>query len=246
MSSKISEIPVLLRVGALAALAGLAAASLEFGGAAQGRARAFPSPLDRPLPPGLTWFSLAAALGNQARVAADVGYIDCLQYMGGPNINDGFFAKTLPLYREVQWLDPSFRHAIMEGISVLGWLYRRPMEAEVLARAALAADHRDVETHYGVYIAALAYQKHLDSAGALSVLEPEVLRPDAPDMLLRAVGNLIIQQREWPRALAYWTWMRSRAHDQDTLEMVARTLPLIRRHLASGLPAAPAPIRHTD
>jgi hypothetical protein len=243
MSSRISELPVFARFGLLAALAGLAVASLEFGGAALRVGRTFPPPLDRPLPPGLTSFSLTSALAGEARPAADVNYIDCLQYMGGPNDSDGFFRQTLPLYREVQWLDPSFKHAVLEGISALGWLFRRPDEAEVLARTALDSDHR--EQRYGAYIAALAYQKHLDSAGVLKVLEPEVLRPDAPDMLLRVVGNLILLRRDWPKALAYWTWVQTRAKDQETLDMAARTLPLIRRHLASGPPAAP-PTRDTD
>jgi hypothetical protein len=243
MSLRISELPLPARLGLLAALAGLAVASLEFGGAALRASRTYPPPLDRPLPPGLTSFSLTSALGGEARPAADVAYIDCLQYMGGPNDSDGFFKETLPLYREVQWLDPGFKHAVLEGVSALGWLFRRPAEAEVLARTALASDHR--EERYGVYIAALAYQKHLDSAGALKVLEPEVLRPDAPEMLMRVVGNLIILQRDWPKALAYWTWLQSRAKDQETLDMAAHTLPLIRRHLASGTPAAP-PTSPTD
>jgi hypothetical protein len=243
MSSRISERPAFTRLAGLAALAGLAVACLEFGGAALRGGRAFPPPLDRPLPPGLTSFSLTSALAGEARPGSDVGYINCLQYMGGANDSDGFFKETLPLYREVQWLDPGFKHAILEGISALGWVYRRPIEAEVLARTALAADHG--EERYGVYIAALAYQKHLDSAGALKVLEPEVLRPDAPEMLLRVVGNLIVQQRDWPRAQEYWTWLQARAKDQETLDMAARTLPVIKRHLASGLHAAP-PTRDTD
>jgi hypothetical protein len=243
MSSRISELPVLARLAAFAALAGLAVAGLESGGAAERGARAFPAPLDRPLPPGLTSFSLASALGGEARPASDVAYIDCLQYMGGPNDSDGFFKETLPLYREVQWLDPSFKHAILEGVSALGWLFRRPAEAEELARSSMASDPK--EARYPVYIAALAYQKHLDSAGVLNVLEPEVLRPDAPEMLMRVVGNLIIQRRDWPRALAYWTWLQSRANDQETLDMAKHTLPLIRRHLASGPGAAP-PTRDTD
>ena len=229
MNGKISELPQPLRLGLLAALAALSVVSLEMGGAARNAWRDFPPPLDRPLPPALTRFSLACALGDEARLASDWGYIECLQYMGGANAPDGFFKQTMPMYREVQWLDPGFRFAIREGISAVGWLYRRPEEAEELARIALATDHH--ETHYGAYIAALAYQKHLDPAGVLGALEPEAQRPDAPEMLLRVVGNLILRQGDWRRSLNYWRWVQSRAQDQDTLDMAARTLLRIHEHL---------------
>ncbi|HTB23559.1 MAG TPA: hypothetical protein VK914_12755 [bacterium] len=243
MSLKISELPLAARLGLLALLAACSVLSLDMGGAARRAWQAFPPPQDRPLPEGLSAFALAAAMGDSARAASDIGYINCLQYMGGRNASDGFWAKTLPLYSEVQWLDPGFKHANVEGISALGWLYRRPLEAERLARASLASDHK--EARYGAYIAALAYQKHLNSAGALGILETEVRRPDAPDMLLRVVGNLILQQRNWREALGYWTWVQTRAREQQTLDMATRTLTLIRRHLAA--PRAPAaPTRTTD
>lgn len=237
MSAKISETPLLPRLAVLAGLAGLAVFSLGRGGEARRDWQPYPPPLDRPLPPGLTSFSLAAALGDGAREASDIGYIECLQYMGGANASDGFWGQTLPLYREVQWLDPGFRHAVIEGISALGWLYRRPGEAQSLARAAMAADHK--EAGYGVYVAALAYQKRLDSSGVLATLLPEVNRPDAPEMLLRVVGNLMLKQGDWKRSLDYWTWLQGRARDPETVAMAKRTLKSIRKRL--GLPGPPPP-----
>jgi hypothetical protein len=232
MNLRISEIPSIARLGLLGLLAGLALLCLEAGGADQRAWFEFPSPMARPLPADLTRVSLAAALGGEARVAADWGYIDCLQYMAGPYVNDGYWKDVLPLYSEVQWLDPSFTHAVREGISALGWLYRRPEQAEQLAEAALAADKH--ELGYGAYIAALAYQKHLDPKGVLAALEPEVQRPDAPEMLLRMYGNLLLKQGDWPRSLAYWTWVEARAQDPDTLAMAKQSEILARRHLKSG------------
>jgi hypothetical protein len=237
MNSRISELPETLRLGLFAALAGLSVICLEFGTEARREWQPFPPPLARPLPPELTRVSLAAALGDQARMAADWGYIDCLQYIGGRNQDDGNWGQTLPLYREVQWLDPGFKHAVLEGVSALGWLFRRPAEAQELAQAALAADRR--EARYGAYIAALAYQKRLDTAGVIKALEPEVQRPDAPEMLLRMVGNLILKQGDWSRTLAYWTWVEGRAKDPNTLDMAVRTEALARRHLQG--PSTPAP-----
>ncbi|MGH7441550.1 MAG: hypothetical protein ACREKE_02625 [bacterium] len=237
MSARISELSAPLRWTFLVALAAASVLCLECGGSAQRSWRAFPPPLVRPLPPDLDWFSLTAGLGDSARPASDLDYIVCLQYMGGRNANDGFFGKTLPLYARVQWLAPGFRHAVIEGISALGWLYRRPEEAERLDRAAMAADPR--EARYGVFLAALAYQKHLDSAGVLRTLAPQVLRPDAPAMLRRVVGNLILKQGDWKQSYAYWLWLLQVTHDGETRAMAERTLPDIRRHL--GLPPLEAP-----
>jgi len=232
MSARISELPGWARLGLLAGLATLAVASLEFGSLARKGSRVFPPPLQRGIPPALTRFSLAAALGDEARIAADWGYIDCLQYLAGPYANDGWWGQTLPLYREVQWLDPGFKHAIREGISALGWLYRRPEEAGQLARIAMATDPGEVR--YAAYIAALAYQKHLDTQGVIKALEPELNRPDAPEMLLRMVGNLMLKQGDDRRAMGYWAWVQSRAREQDTQDMAAKTIKDLRRRLAAG------------
>lgn|GEM_PF-2547287 len=243
MSLKISELPVWARWSLLLVVGASSLAGLRQGTEAQRRARVFPPPLERPLPPGLTTFSLGSALGDEEKIAADIGYIDCLQYMGGANAGDGFWGKTLPLYREVQWLDPGFSHAILEGISALGWLYRRPAEAENLALAAYAANHR--EARYGVYVAALAYQKRLDAGAVLALLQPLAHQADAPAMLIRVVGNLLVQGRDWAKAWDYWIWVQSRSEDDQTLIMAKRTLKDIARHLADHsiavTPTRPAP-----
>ncbi len=234
MSSRISDLPRPLRWGVILGLAAAAVASLEFGGAALRSWRAFPPPLDRPMPRGLDWFSLVGALGDAARPAADVEYIACLQYMGGPNALDGFFGQTLPLYSRIQWLDPSFRHAVVEGISVLGWLYGRPAEAEILDRAAMASDPTYFD--YGTFLGALGYQRRLDPKDVLRVLLPEVERPDAPQMVLRVYGNLLLKQKEWSRARDYWTWVLSRSDDGETDAMARRSLKEIAPHLGAVRP----------
>jgi hypothetical protein len=238
MNLRISELPGAARLAVLAALAAGALACLRAGSEAQGSWRRFPPPLARPIPPKLSSFALAWALADESRVASDWGYIDCLQYVGGPYMADGFWGRTQQLYWEVQWLDPSFKHAVIEGISTTGWFFRRPEEAAELAHAALAADPK--EPRYGAYIAALAYQKHLDPEAVIATLAPEVRRADAPEMLLRVEGNLILKQGDWKRSLDYWTWLQGRAHEQLTLDMAARTLAQIRRH-TQGPAGTPSP-----
>jgi hypothetical protein len=230
MNARISDLPRPLLFGVLAALLLGAGTSLELSTAALDAARPYPPPLERPLPAGLTRMALSAALGGQSRVAADVSYIGCLQYVGG-TLQDGFYGQTLRYYAEVAWLDPSFKHAVVEGISILGWMLRRPDDAMALGRRAMAAD--PAEPRYGAYMAALAYQKHLDPDKVIDALRPELARPDAPDMVLRLVGNLYLQKRDWKTAAAYWIWAADHMKTPEDRDFALRSLDAAREHRPS-------------
>lgn len=213
-----------------------AAASLELGSRAQRDWRGFPPPLERELPADLTRVSLLAALGGLARVAADWAYIDCLQYLGDAvHEQDGRFRRTLSLYHEVLWLDPSFSHAGREGVSVLGWSLNRPAEAALLIDAARRWNPRD--PRYPAYLAALGYQERLDPAGVVEALRAEAKRPDAPETVLRMLGNVYLKAEDWEGAHTYWRWVLGRSKDPITLRQARRALA----KAAAGLRAARTP-----
>jgi hypothetical protein len=230
MNARISDLPRPVLLGLLGAALLGAVMSLELAADSVRAARPFPPPLERPLPAGLTRLALSAALGGESRVASDVAYINCLQYVGGP-WQDGFYSKAMQYYSEVAWLDPSFKHAVIEGVSVLGWLLRRPDDAMAMGRRAMAADPKEVR--YGAYMAALAYQKKLDPDRVIQALRPELARPDAPDMLLRLVGNLYLQKRDWKTAEAYWTWAADRMKTPEDRDFALRSLDAARQHRPS-------------
>jgi hypothetical protein len=230
MNARISDLPRPALLGLLGAALLGAVMSLELASDAARSVRAFPPPLERPLPAGLTRLALSAALGGESRAASDVAYINCLQYVGGA-WQDGFYGKAMQYYSEVAWLDPSFKHAIIEGISVLGWLLRRPDDAMAMGRRAMAAD--PTEARYGAYMAALAYQKHLDPDRVILALRPELARPDAPDMLLRLVGNLYLQKRDWTTAQAYWLWAADRMKTPEDRDFALKCLDAARQHRSS-------------
>jgi tetratricopeptide (TPR) repeat protein len=238
MNARISELPVWALGLLLTALLGGAVTSSELGRRAHGGWRAYPLPLARPLPKGLKRFSLAAALGGQCRIAADWAYIDSLQYLGDvKNQTDGRFQKTYALYSEVLWLDPSFRHAGRQGIAVLGWFLHRPAEAGALSLQAMAADPHDFR--YAAYYGALGYQEKLDPAGVVEALRPEVMRPDAPEMLLRIVGNVYLKARDWDGAIKYWSWIQRRSQDPITRRQADQALRKARAALQTAVPPAP-------
>jgi hypothetical protein len=194
----------------------LAVFCLEEGTRARHSFQAFAAPLNRPLPPQLTRFSLTAALGDHAQVAADWAYVDCLQYMGDiRNRSDGRYRQTEALYREVLWLDPGFTHAVLEGASVLGWNQRRVEAAHLYLEDAIRFDPGNARAK--LYLVALAYAKAGDPVGMVEILRPELVRPDAPEQLLRMVGSVYLKEKDWQGALTYWTWVRSRGQEKATL-----------------------------
>jgi tetratricopeptide (TPR) repeat protein len=210
----------------------LAVLCLEQGTQARRHFQAFPSPLDRPLPPQLTRFSLMAALGDHSRVAADWAYIDCLQYLGNnDNRDDGRYRQTEALYREVLWLDPGFTQAVLEGASVLGWNQRRVEPAHLYLEDAIRFDPSNERAR--LYLVALAYAKADDPLGMIAVLRPELERPDVPEQLLRMVGNVYLKGKDWKGALSYWTWVRGRASQEETLKMADKSIAQARAGLNS-------------
>lgn len=222
MSAKSSELK-LWKPLLLAVLAAGSVLALERGSRSQLAWRRFGSPLGRALPEGLTRVSLLAAMGSQARVAADWAYIDCLQYLGEPrNVEDGNFRRILPLYSEVLWLDPSFGHAGREGVSVLGWGLNRPNEAAELIARARAWD--PLEPRYPAYLAALGFRRKLDPVGVIEALRPELTRPDAPLQLLRMTGGVYLQAGDYDGAVTYWRWVLQRTQDPQTVAAARRGL----------------------
>lgn len=216
----------------LAALAwGVAVVSLERGNQARREWQAFPKPLERPIPPQLTRVSLMAALADEARMAADWAYIDCLQYLGN-NLNrlDGRYRQAEALYREVLWLDPGFTHAVLEGATVLGWVLRRVPQAQAYMEESIRI--MPDAGRMRLYLAALAYAQKEDSVAIVETLRQEVLRPDAPEMLQRMVGNIYIKEKDWEGAIKYFSWLQGRARERQTLDLCKRMLEKARAGLA--------------
>jgi hypothetical protein len=192
-----------------------AALCLRQGTLAQESWSKLPAGFNQNLPARLGPSSLLGALGGMRRPAADWSYIDALQYIGdNRNSGDGF-SQAYGLYREVLWLDPYFHFAVLEGCSFLTWFVYRLKEGRQLMEEAMRVDEKF--SRYRLYYAAMAYsEKRADHLGMLAFLRAEVEKPDAPEMLLRSVGNLITKYGSKPEARAYWSRLLSRAHEPET------------------------------
>ena len=221
----------LLWLAAVLALA-LALFALERGRAAREQWQAFPPPLARPLPPQLSRTSLTAALGDSARVAADMAYVDCLQYVGNNlNVMDGRFQQTEALYREVLWLDPGFQHAVLEGATVLGWVQKKTLVAQTYMMDAIRVN--PANERMKLYYVALSYQQADDPHQVVETLRPEWTRPDAPEMLQRMIGSIYLKEKDWKDAIIYFSWLGRRAKEQLTRDAVQHGIARARAGLAA-------------
>ncbi len=200
--------------------------------ASQHAVHQLPSPFSQQPPASITRVSVLGALAGQRALAADWAYVECLQYLGdAKNFRDANFQKVGQLYEELLWLDPSFRFAVMEGATVLGWFTGRRAQSKALLEKAMRIDPGFVR--YRLYYAALAYLEKDDPNAMLDQLREEVKRADASEMLLRMVGNIYIKHEDWQGALTYWRWVQSRAREQQTLDAAQRTIQKVLKQLQS-------------
>jgi len=193
---------------------------------ARKKADPLPMPFSQKSPENLTRFSLVGALGGARRVAADWAYIEQLQYISRPDHGDLSFERYYLWGQEILWLDPHFKHAVLENASVLGFVLgdmTRSIEYLGQAIAVIPGENR-----YKEMLAALVYQKEDKPNEAISVLKKEILRGEASEMLMRIVGHIYIKYEDWESAGTYWRWMCARVKEDYTLHQCQKTLALIK------------------
>jgi hypothetical protein len=202
----------------------LAGVCLHYGQKAQASISRLPAAMSQEPPKELRPLSLLGALGEARAVMADWCYIDALQYMGdNKNLEDNNFSKTYQLYREVLWLDPYFHFAVLEGCSLLVWGNHDLARGRKLMEEAMRVDPSF--ERYRLYYAAMAYtEKAADQKAMIAFLKAEVAKPQAPEMLLRQMGNLLSKYGTRAEALDYWLRLGERAHEAQTVHLVKQQL----------------------
>ena len=221
------------RILLVAALFAASAACLRLGTRAQENWGKLPAGFNQDLPPRLSPASLLGALGGMRSPAADVKYIDTLQYTGNDfNRNDGAFSQAYAFYREVLWLDPYFHFAVLEGSSFLVWFVYRFDEGRRLMEEAMRVDPKFYR--YRMYYAAMAYRERgADHLGMLEFLKQEVDKPDTPEMLLRSVGNIMTRYGRRDEAIRYWSQLLDRATEKQTIDRANHELEILMKRPAT-------------
>lgn len=171
-------------------------------------AKKFP-PLSELPPTPYTLQDAAMAAAGVRAAAADLAWIELLQYSAGglTEVTDrpeAAFEHIKPLSERVVRLDPSFHRAYLYGASILGWFrnLQRYDDAVDLLQQGLRDDPG--QPLYAEYIAALAYQKRGDTAKTLAILEPLADDPRSPVIMKEILANLYKGKGEYEKALAIW------------------------------------------
>lgn len=149
----------------------------------------------------------ALLLGGH-RLAADLAYIQMLQYYGTPesghagsehhdhdghdhgyDFAGGAYDKLLTFGRRIVRLDPFFHGSILEVSGALAFNVKRPDEALTLLREAI---ERDPSFHrYRIYTAAILYRNEGRYDDLIAMLQEAIKFPDCPPLLENVLGNLL-------------------------------------------------------
>lgn len=161
------------------------------------------------------------AAGGLRAAAADLAWVQLLQYMAGnlPEFADRpgrLHDRALPLARRAFRLDPSFTRAALYGAGVLTWGedVERPEEAVELLEECIR--RRPEEPLFKLYLAALAFKREGDDAKMLALLERSFDDPTTPTTMKAILANLYAKRGE--DAKAYETWQRILANPADAAE----------------------------
>lgn len=145
------------------------------------------------------------------RLAADLAWIQTLQYYGTPEEGQseqefengiGRYPQFLAYCQRVTRIDPYFTYAYLYGSGVLGWNLSRLTEAETLLKEGIANNPKEWRLHQ--YLAALAYQKNHNMTYLETFLEGMVKDPECPHVLKSILANLYKKTHQYENAIQIW------------------------------------------
>lgn len=146
---------------------------------------------------------LGAVLLGSRRVAADVAYIQLLQYYGTPEIDaegqkddhdheqgieEGEYPRLKELALRYLRLDPFFNIAVLEMAGALAFNQRRISEGTDYLREAIRRDSSFYRYH--VYLTAILYKEKGEDESLMRTLEEAAAYPDCPALFRLVLGNL--------------------------------------------------------
>lgn len=147
---------------------------------------------------------VGALLMGSHRLAADVAYIDFLQYYGEPgSVEEEMsppepgeqrhleqkYPRLLELATRILRLDPYFSTAILEAAGALAYNHQRVDQALQLLREAIERDPNYYRYH--LYVSAILYKDKGNDQATIALLLEAIKYPDCPTMFQLVLGNLL-------------------------------------------------------
>ena len=147
-------------------------------------------------------------VGGFRRAAADMAWVQWLQYVGGPREIDENRSRGFDLLKEmtlrVTRIDPYYHLAYLYGAGILAWspYANRPDEALEILREGVRYN-----PHYWLfqsYIAAIIYKQQKRFPEMARLLEEGIRDPECPLMIKSILANYYKSQRQYAKAIRIW------------------------------------------
>ncbi|OGS18961.1 MAG: hypothetical protein A3J83_00970 [Elusimicrobia bacterium RIFOXYA2_FULL_40_6] len=186
----------------------------------------FSQPQNQPPVDQYALFDLSGVVFGVRKMAADIAWIQVLQYYGGDEedakhkhdeeckehdherctdgvtYGSGEYSDLKNLTRRVMLLDPYFHYACVYGGACLAWNLNRPDEGIALLDEGI----RNVPDYwqFTIYKMAIIYKKLDKYQDMVGKLEEALKHPDCPIMVKAMLANLHKKNGNYVRALQIW------------------------------------------
>lgn len=199
---------------------------------------------------------LALVISGFRRVAADIAWVQMLQFVGTDDMFDdshyyhthdhdgGRHEPPKPVEKadlkdralRVTRIDPFFGEAYLFAAGILAWspALDRPDEAmDILREGAQAMpEYWPIQT----YIAAILYKKQTKVEEMTALMEAAIVRPNCPTVAKSVLANFYKSQRRYADSIRVWTVILNNPNDAWYHDHATRQIELLLR--LSSKPAA--------
>lgn len=181
---------------------------------------------------------LAFIAGGYRTVAADIAWIQLLQYAGGDVLEgedpDRKFDLIGYYTRRVVRIDPQFHRAYLFGAGILAYFrnVNRPEEALALLDEGIAnnPDAWQLQT----FRASIALKTDAKDDAMIEKLEEAVAHPDCPAVIKSILANIHSRRGEYLKAVAVWERVLNNDKDLDYWPKARSEIRKIGELLSSG------------
>lgn len=162
-------------------------------------------------------------------------WIRVIQYYGDSDNASNRYANLYGYCSLASDLNPNFIPIYPFGASALAFHLKRPLEAERLLQKGIEANPN--ETRLKLLYAAIAYQNTGQYKKVIPFLEAQVVRGDAPEMLLNILANTYQEAGRPQDAINLWKRILANTGDQATRIEAAQKLQQLYATLKKSHPA---------
>jgi hypothetical protein len=205
---------------ALGLACGLAAVAFRTGEALEGASARVEDGAELRFFPTGPWVRPLAC--GHARLAADLAWLEAIQYYGLHRKTDRRYPYAETLFRTLTGLDPSFEAAYVFGALVLAEDGGRPEAARALLRQGMSANPGSwlLPFEYGF----LAYLGRWDRGEAPEYLARASRMPGAPSSVARLAAHAATRAQNRNLAIELWREMLRSSENEEVRRIALRSL----------------------